>query len=186
MKTIEPPRTLTADHKKIKVELWQRRNNSLGQRMEITVNKETTEESDSKREFHSVINKIRNLPKPNEAGRSTSNTEQIQQEKDSFEMETPGFAETETITSDSDNTIAVPAINFKRYLGATLVRYINMGEASKVQDDPKWDLDETVRQVDQKFATDLKTITGESTNDETLLKKLVCLEKQTPEQVPDE
>ena len=31
-----------------------------------------------------------------------------------------------------------------------------MGQASKVHDDPTWDLEETVRQVEQKFATDLK------------------------------
>ena len=78
-------------------------------------------------------------------------------------MEIPGFAEKETISSDSDNTIAVPMINFKRYLGATGVPYINMGQASNVQDDLKWDLEETVRQVEQKFAADLKTITGETT-----------------------
>ena len=64
-------------------------------------------------------------------------------------MEAPEFGETETISSDSDNTIAVPAINFKGYLGATGVRYINMGQASKVQDDPKWDREGTVRQVEQ-------------------------------------
>ena len=69
----------------------------------------------------------------------------MQREEDSFEMVTPGFVETETISSDSDNTIAVPAINFKRCLGATGVRYINMGQASNVQDDPKWDFEETVR-----------------------------------------
>ena len=40
-------------------------------------------------------------------------------------METPGFAETETVSSDSDITIAVPAINLKRYLRATGFRYIN-------------------------------------------------------------
>ena len=46
---------------------------------------------------------------------------------------------------DSDQTIAVPVINFKRYLGATGVRYIQMGTASKVQYEDKWDLGETVR-----------------------------------------
>ena len=62
-----------------------------------------------------------------------------------------------------------------------------MGQASKVHDDPTWDLEETVRQVEQKFATDLKkTITGETTNDEKLLKTLVWLEIQTPQQVPNE
>ena len=63
---------------------------------------------------------------------------------------------------------------------------MNMGQASKVEDNPKWDLEEAVRQVEQKFATFLKTITGETTNDEKLLKTQVGQERQTPEQVPDE
>ena len=151
--------------------------------MENTVNKEIREDIERKRDFHRVIDKIRNLPKPNEAGPSTSNIKQIQPDKVSFDMETPGFVETESMSSDSDNTIAVPAINFNRYLGATGVRYINRGQVSKVQDDPQWDLKETVRQVDQKFATDLKTITRENRNDVKLLKTLICLERQAPEQV---
>ena len=39
-----------------------------------------------------VINKVRNLRKPNEAGPSTSNIRQIPPEDDNFEMETPGLA----------------------------------------------------------------------------------------------
>ena len=90
------------------------------------------------------------------------------------------------MSSGSENTIAVPAINFKRYLGATGVRYINMGKASKIQINSDWDLEETVRRVEQKFATDLKTIAGETTNDEKLLKTLVCIERITMEQIPEE
>ena len=88
--------------------------------------------------------------------------------------------------SDTDQTIAVPAINFKRYLGATSVRYIQMGTASKVQYEDKRDLEETVRQVEQKFSTDLRTIADETTNDENLLKTLVCLERRNYEQIPEE
>ena len=147
--------------------------------MENTVNKETRGETERKWEFHRVINKIRNLPKPNEAALSTSNTNQIQPEEDSFEIETQGFAEIETISFDYDNTIAVPAINFKRYLGATGVPYINMGQASKVQDGPQWDLEETIHPVKQKFATDIKPITEETMNDDKPLKTLICLGRQT-------
>ena len=39
-----------------------------------------------------------------------------------------------------------------------------MGTAIKVQYDNQWDLEETVRQVEQKFSTDLKTIADETTN----------------------
>ena len=61
-----------------------------------------------------------------------------------------------------------------------------MGKASKVQTSSDWDLEKTVRQVEQKFATDLKTIAGETTNDEKLLKTLVCIERKTMEQIPEE
>ena len=64
------------------------------------------------------------------------------------------------MSTGSENTIAVPAKNFKRYLGATGVRYKNMEKASKIQINSDWDLEETVRQVEHKFATDLKTIAG--------------------------
>ena len=57
------------------------------------------------------------------------------------------------MSSDSDQTIAVPAINFKRYLGATSVRYIQTGTASKVQYNEEWE-EETNRQAEQKFSTD--------------------------------
>ena len=90
------------------------------------------------------------------------------------------------MSSDSDQTTAVPAINFKRYLGATSVRYIQSGTASKVQYEDKWDLEETVRQKEQKFSTDLRTIADETTNDEKLLKTLVCLERRNFEQVSEE
>ena len=61
-----------------------------------------------------------------------------------------------------------------------------MGKASKIQQNNEWDLEDTVRQVEQKFATDLKTIAGETTNDEKLLKTFVCIERKTLEQMPEE
>ena len=90
------------------------------------------------------------------------------------------------MSSGSENTNAIPAINFKRYLGATGVRYINMGEASKIRINSDWDLEETVCQVEQKFATDLNTIAEEMSNDEKLLKTLVCIERKTMELLPEE
>ena len=50
----------------------------------------------------------------------------------------------------------------------------------------EWDLEETIRQVEQKFATDLKTIAGKTTNDQKFLKTLVCIERKTSEQIPAE
>ena len=137
-------------------------------------NSRKTEELERKREFHRVIEKIRAKPKRDDTGTS-SNTQQPQKQD-----------EIETMSSDSDQTIAVPAINFKRYLGATSGRYIQMGTASKVQYNEEWDLEETIRQAEQKFSTDLRTIADETTNDEKLIKTLVCLERRSYEQIPDE
>ena len=96
----------------------------------MTSSKETPEEIAQKNEFHRVIEKIRILPKRDEAGPRNSKTQQPQIEDE--DITTHERDETLTMSSDSDQTIAVPAINFKRYLGATNVRYIQMGTASKV------------------------------------------------------
>ena len=47
---------------------------TLAKNEKKTVNRETTEEIERKREFHRVIDKIINLPTPNEAGASLSRT----------------------------------------------------------------------------------------------------------------
>ena len=78
-----------------------------------------------RKEFHRVIEKIRNLPKRDEASPSSSNLQQPPIEDE--DITTHQGDETETMSSASDQTIAVPAINFKRYLGAASVRYTQMG-----------------------------------------------------------
>ena len=181
-KRYNPPRTLEAEQKKIEIELWQKKHKLLCRRME-GMSMETHEEIERKREFHRVIDKKRNLQKPNETGQGTSRQQTGEIQHDS---EIPELEDAETLSSGSKNTISVPAINFKRYLGATGVRYINTGKASKIQTSSDWELEETVRQVEQKFATDLKTIAGETTNDEKLVKTLVCIERKTMEQIPEE
>ena len=55
-----------------------------------------------------------------------------------------------------------------------------------MQYNAKWDLEETIRQAEQKFSTNLRTIADETTNDQTLIKTLVCLERRSYEQIPDE
>ena len=92
----------------------------------------------------------------------------------------------ETESTSCANSFDVPAINFERYLGTTGVRYIQMGQASHIQNENKWDLEETIRQAVQKFTTDLKSIAPETTNDEKLLKALVSLERRTLEQILDD
>ena len=103
-------------------------------------NQETHEETERKREFHRVIDKIRNLQKKR-AGPSTSKNTGSAEEETMPELQSE---ETEIMSSDSDQTNAVPAINFKRYLGTTGVRYIQMGKANKIQNSEDWDLEETV------------------------------------------
>ena len=159
MEKYNPPRTLKAEQKKKEIELWQRKNNILWQRMEGIVNTESPDEIERRKEFHRAIYKI-----------GTGNATKPVREETRTEVEIPEIGDTETMSSGWENTIAVPAINFKRYLGATGVRYINMVKANKIQQNNEWDLEDTVRQVEQKFATDLKTIAGETTNDEKLLK----------------
>ena len=56
---------------------------------------------------------------------------------------------------------------------------MQMEQASHLQEENKWDLEETIRHAEQKFATDLRTIAKETTDDEKLLKTLVCLERRT-------
>ena len=144
-KRYNPPRTLKAEQKKIEIELWQRRNKRLWQRMG-GINKVTQEKNERKREFHRVIDKIRNLQKPNETGQGTSRQQTGETQPD---PEIPEFDDAETMSSGSENTIAVPAINFKCYLGATGVKYKNMGKASKKQTNSDWELEETIRQVEK-------------------------------------
>ena len=61
-----------------------------------------------------------------------------------------------------------------------------MGQASHVQEEIKWDLEQTIRQAEQIFANDQRTIARETTKDEKLLNTLVCLERRTLEQIPEE
>ena len=155
--------------------LNQRRNRLLWDRMEEQ-DRETEEEIERRNELHRVFEKIRQWPQNQEKQPKTSR--EIQEQEDSPEAEKE--------STSSNESLSVPAINFKKYMGATGVRYIQMGQASHVQEENKWDLEETIRQAEQKFATDLRTIAKETTNDEKLLKTLVCLERKTLEQIPEE
>ena len=63
------------------------------------------------------------------------------------------------------------------YPGAKNVHYMPMGNASHIQDDKEWDLSETVRKNDQKLVTDPHLLATKTSNDETLLKRLLCYQK---------
>ena len=175
-----PPRTLRAEQKRIEVESWQKRNKIIWQRTEIN-SRETQKEADREKEFHIKKSETCQRDTRQELAVATRNNHRNRNQ----ELETQRD-EIETMLSDSDRTLAVPAINFKRYLGATSVRYIQVGTASKVQYDNQWDLEETVRQkLGQKFSPDIRTIADETTNDDKLLKTLVSLERKNLEQTPD-
>ena len=62
-----------------------------------------------------------------------------------------------------------------------------MGHAPKVKTDPnESDLENTVRETEKQFATDLQLLMTETTSDPSLLKTLVCLERQQQENMPEE
>ena len=48
-----------------------------------------------------------------------------------------------------------------------------------------WDLEQAVRETEMNFSADLQLLMSETTNDTTLLKTLVCLERQHQDQIPD-
>ena len=109
-----------------------------------------------------------------------------QLETSSETQEQEDSPEVETESTSSIESLGVPAINFKKYIGATGVRYIQMGQVSHIQEENKWDLEKTIRQAEQNFATDPRTTAKETTDDEKLLKTLVCHERRILEQFPEE
>ena len=79
-------------------------------------------------------------------------TKTVQIQVNSEESKTP--EDFGTGSTSSNNSIDVPAINFKWYLGAAGVRYIQMRQASYIQTDKSRDLEEIARQAEQLFTTD--------------------------------
>ena len=63
-----------------------------------------------------------------------------------------------------------------------------MGHAPRVRglEQNSWDLEQTVRETEKEFSTDLQLLMTETTNDPKLLKTLVCLERQQYDNIPDE
>ena len=98
-------------------------------------NQDSPEDKSRREELFRVIQKIHNTPLPkNDTEQGTSGTIQTE--------ETDQLSE-ETMTSNSNDSMEVPAINFKKYLSATGVRYIQMGQTSHVQSNNEWNLDST-------------------------------------------
>ena len=118
-KKYNPPRHHRAEMKRREMTLNQRRNRMLWDRMEEQ-DRETEEKTERRNELHRVIEKIRNMPQKHEKQLETSS--EIQEQEDSPEAETE--------STSSIESLGVPAINFKKYIGATGVRYIQMGQIS--------------------------------------------------------
>ena len=68
------------------------------------------------------------------------------------------------------------------------MQYVKMGHAPNViaQEDNNWHLEQAVRETEKNFSTDLQLLMDETTNYPTLLKTLVCLERQQQDQISDE
>ena len=77
------------------------------------------------------------------------------------------------ISSNSElapSILEVPTINWANYVGVKSVQYIKMGQPPKVQAlEQNWDLENTVRETEKEFATDLQLLMTETPNDRKLL-----------------
>ena len=89
--------------------------------------------------------------------------------------------EIDSETDQDPSILEVPAINWARYVGVGSVQFVKMEHAPKItpQENNNWDLE-------QDFSTNLQLLLNETTNDPTLLKTLVCLERQQHDQLPNE
>ena len=96
--------------------------------------------------------------------------------------------EIESETDQDPSILEVRAINWARYVGVKSVQYVKMGHAPKIaaQEENNSDLAQAVRETERNFSTDLQLLMNETTNDPTLLKTLVCRERQQHDQIPDE
>ena len=88
--------------------------------------------------------------------------------------------EIDSETDQDPSILDVPAWSWANYVGVKRVQYVKMGHARKVaaQEENNWDLEQAVRETEKNFSTDLQLLMTETTIDPTLLKTLVCLERQ--------
>ena len=103
--------------------------------------RETDEETERRNELHRLIEKIRKMSQKQEKQIETSGDIQEQEDSPKAEKE----------STSSIESLGIPAINFKKDMGATGVRFIQMGQASHVQEENKWDLEETIKQAGKNF-----------------------------------
>ena len=90
-------------------------------------------------------------------------------------------------TDQDPSVLEVSAINWANFVGIKSVQYIKMDHAPKVDAEINdWDLGNAVRETEKQFSTDLQLLMTETTNDPSLLKRLVCLERQQDKNMPKE
>ena len=87
-------------------------------------------------------------------------------------------------TDQDPSVLEVPAIN----VGVKSVQYIKMGHAPKVdaEEPNNWDLENAARQTEKQLATGLQLLMTETTNDPSLHKTLVLLERPQHDNIPEE
>ena len=96
--------------------------------------------------------------------------------------------EINTNTDQDPSTLEVSAIKWARYVEVKSVQYVKMGHAPKIAAEElnDWNLEQTVQETEKNYSTDLQLLMTETTNDKSLLKTLVCLERQQHELTPEE
>ena len=96
--------------------------------------------------------------------------------------------EIDSETDQDPSVLGDPAINWARYVGVKSVQYVKWGHAPRIaaEEQNDWNLEQAVRETEKNFSTGLQLIMTETTNDPSLLKTLVCLERQQQEMIPDE
>ena len=94
--------------------------------------------------------------------------------------------EIDSETDQDPSVLKLPAINWARYVGVKSVQYVKMGHAPRIaaEEQTDWNLEQAVRETEKNFSTDLQLLMTETTNDPSLLKTLVCLERQQQEMIP--
>ena len=103
-------------------------------------------------------------------------------------MDTDGERWIGSGSEQDPSVLEFPAINWAKYAGVKSVQYRKMGHAPRVDaiEQNSWDLGNAVRETEKQFATDLQLLLTETTNDLSLLKTLVCLERQQHDNIPEE
>ena len=94
----------------------------------------------------------------------------------------------DTDTDQDPSILEVPAINWLRYVGVKSVQYVKIRHAPKIaaEEQNDWNLEQAVREMEKSVSTDLQLLMTETANDASLLKTLVCLERQQHELIPEE